>query len=232
MRIGRVELADGGTIFLDEIGEMSPALQVKLLRVLQQREFERVGGTKTIQVDVRIIAATHRDLEAAVASGQFREDLFYRLHVIPIRIPPLRERTEDIPLLVDHFLTHFNREKKKKIEGFSPEAMKLLNDYSWPGNIRELENLIERIVILKGEGKVEYSDLPERIVKTQKAWAVSGSFKIPDKGIDLKSMVEEFENNLILQALEKAQGVKNKAAQLLSMNRTTLVEKLKKKGLE
>jgi DNA-binding NtrC family response regulator len=231
-RIGRFEMADGGTIFLDEIGEMSPALQVKLLRVLQQREFERVGGTKTIRVDVRIIAATHRDLEVAVASGVFREDLFYRINVIPIAIPPLRERTEDIPLLIHHFLEHFNKTKNKNLEGFSDEALKLLISYSWPGNIRELENLIERLVILKGAGLACPADLPEKIVGFGAVGGVLGPFKIPDSGIDLKALVDEFENNLILQALDMAKGVKNKAAQLLSMNRTTLVEKLKKKGLE
>lgn len=230
-RIGRFELADEGTVFLDEIGEMSPTLQVKLLRVLQQREFERVGGTKTIKVDVRIITATNIDLDKAVMIGNFREDLYYRLNVIPIVVPPLRERTEDIPLLTEHFLNQFNSSKKKHIKGFSPEAMNLLLVYRWPGNIRELENLIERVVILKGEGMVLPEDMPDKVNKSRLIDGV-GFYSIPDSGINLKDVVEEFENNLIVQALQKAQGIKNRAAQLLSLNRTTLVEKLKKKKLD
>ena len=231
-RIGRFELADGGTIFLDEIGDMSPSLQVKLLRVLQQREFERVGGVRTIKVDVRIIAATNIDLEDAVQEGKFREDLYYRLNVIPIVIPPLRERTDDIPLLIDYFLTHFIKTKKKDIKGFSPAAMEILMSYPWPGNIRELENLIERLVILKGEGTIGVEDLPKKFASP--TFSKNGVLHItlPDTGINLKDVVEEFENNLILQAMQKAQGIKNKAAQLLALNRTTLVEKLKKKKLD
>ena len=231
MRVGRFELADEGTIFLDEIGEMSPTLQVKLLRILQQKEFERVGGTKTIKVDVRIIAATNIDLEKAVMENKFREDLYYRLNVIPIVIPPLRERTDDIPILIEHFIRHFNKTKKKKIEGFTKEVMEFLISYKWQGNIRELENLIERLVILKGEGIITAEDLPEKI---KVSWDRSGvsAYNIPDSGINLNNVVEEFENNLIIQAMQKAQGVKNKAAQLLSLNRTTLVEKLKKKQLD
>lgn len=230
-RIGRFELADGGTIFLDEIGEMSPTLQVKLLRVLQQREFERVGGTKTIKVDVRIIAATNIDLEKAIQVGKFREDLYYRLNVIPIVIPPLRERTEDIPILMEYFLNHFNRSKKKSIQGFSPEAMNLLLSYQWPGNIRELENLIERLVILRGEGVITPEDMPDKIMVSRAGDGIR-YYALPESGINLRDAVEEFENNLIVQALQKAQGVKNRAAQLLSLNRTTLVEKLKKKKLD
>ncbi|MBI5755585.1 MAG: sigma-54-dependent Fis family transcriptional regulator [Nitrospirae bacterium] len=230
-RIGRFELADGGTVFLDEIGEMSPTLQVKLLRVLQQREFERVGGVKSIKVDVRIIAATNINLEKAVEEGRFREDLYYRLNVIPIVIPPLRERIEDIPLLMEHFLNNFSRSKKRKMEGFSPESMNILLDYAWPGNIRELENLIERVVILKGEGAITPQDLPDKVVNSVRGNS-SVFLSLPDSGINLKDVIEEFENNLILQALQKAQGVKNKAAQLLSLNRTTLVEKLKKKKID
>lgn len=233
-RIGRFELADRGTIFLDEIGDMSPTLQVKLLRVLQQREFERVGGVKTIKVDVRIIAATNIDLETAVHEGKFREDLYYRLNVIPVVIPPLRERTDDIPLLMDHFLSYFNKSKKREIKGFSPAAMEILVTYPWPGNIRELENLVERLVILKGDGTICPEDLPDKFIshKLSKDGARSLHVTLPETGVNLKDVVEEFENNLILQAMQKAQGVKNKAAQLLSLNRTTLVEKLKKKKLD
>ncbi len=231
-RIGRFELADGGTIFLDEIGDMSPNLQVKLLRVLQQREFERVGGVRTIKVDVRIVAATNIDLEDAVQEGKFREDLYYRLNVIPIVIPPLRERTDDIPLLIEHFLRHFNKSKNRDISGFSTAAMEILMAYSWPGNIRELENLIERLVILKGEGTIGTEDLPEKFISYTFSKEGNLHINLPDNGINLKDAVEEFENNLIMQALQKAQGVKNRAAQLLSLNRTTLVEKLKKKKLD
>lgn len=231
-RIGRFELADGGTIFLDEIGDMSPTLQVKLLRVLQQREFERVGGVRTIKVDVRIIAATNIDLEHAVHEGKFREDLYYRLNVIPVVIPPLRERVDDIPLLMDHFLSHFNKSKKRDIKGFSPAAMDILISYPWPGNIRELENLVERLVILKGNGTICPDDLPEKFISHTLNNEGALHITLPETGVNLKDVVEEFENNLILQAMQKAQGVKNKAAQLLSLNRTTLVEKLKKKKLD
>ena len=231
-RIGRFELADGGTIFLDEIGDMSPTLQVKLLRVLQQREFERVGGVRTIKVDVRIIAATNIDLEHAVHEGKFREDLYYRLNVIPVVIPPLRERADDIPLLMDHFLSHFNKTKKRDIKGFSPAAMDILISYPWPGNIRELENLVERLIILKGNGTICPDDLPEKFISHTLNNEGALHITLPETGVNLKDVVEEFENNLILQAMQKAQGVKNKAAQLLSLNRTTLVEKLKKKKLD
>ena len=231
-RIGRFELADGGTIFLDEIGDMSPTLQVKLLRVLQQREFERVGGVRTIKVDVRIIAATNIDLEHAVHEGKFREDLYYRLNVIPVVIPPLRERADDIPLLMDHFLSHFNKTKKRDIKGFSPAAMDILISYPWPGNIRELENLVERLIILKGNGTICPDDLPDKFISHTLNNEGALHITLPETGVNLKDVVEEFENNLILQAMQKAQGVKNKAAQLLSLNRTTLVEKLKKKKLD
>ncbi|MFQ5454863.1 MAG: sigma-54-dependent transcriptional regulator [Nitrospirota bacterium] len=230
-RTGRFELANGGTIFLDEIGEMSPTLQVKLLRVLQEREFERVGGTKTIKVDIRIIAATNKDLEKEVEKGSFREDLYYRLNVIPVTIPPLRERREDIPLLLNHFIEQFNKKKNKDIKAISDEAMSLLMEYRWPGNIREVENLVERLAILKGEGIVIPSDLPEKINQKKRSDMLT-QFNIPDDGIDFTTVVDEFENRLIIQALEKAAGVKNKAAQLLKLNRTTLVEKIKKKKLE
>ncbi len=229
-RAGRFELANGGTIFLDEIGDMSPSLQVKLLRVLQERQFERVGGTKTIKVDVRVVTATNQDLEKAVAEKKFREDLYYRINVIPITIPPLRERIGDIPLLVKHFSEVFSKKKGKKIDGISDEAMSLLVSYHWPGNVRELENMIERLAVLKREGVINVSDLPEKFAPVR-AKAVLNTVFIPEEGIDLEAHVNQFENKLILQALEKAGGVKSKAAQFLQMNRTTLVEKMKKKGL-
>ena len=226
-RIGRFELANGGTVFLDEIGDMSPALQVKILRVLQEHEFERLGGVKSIKVDIRVIAATHRDLEKAVKQGTFREDLYYRLNVIPFILPPLRERGSDIPLLTNHFIGKFNIEKKQNINGISPEALKCLTRYHWPGNVRELENLIERLVILKGEGVIEQEDLPEKILGAEWSDAVP-SMDIPDSGISFNTAVSEFERELILRALKKTNWIKNRAAKLLQLKRTTLVEKIKK----
>jgi DNA-binding NtrC family response regulator len=233
-RAGRFEMADKGTLFLDEIGDMKPHLQVKLLRVLQNKEFEPVGSTKSQKVDVRIIAASNRNLEQLVDSGDFREDLFYRLSVIPITIPPLRERQEDIPLLIHTFLGRFNREKKHAIAGFSREAIDILCAYSWPGNVRELENLVERLVILKDSGMITADDLPERYLSGASRAPVSTApvaGELPVGGICLNSSVEEFENRLILQALARTRGNKKEAAQLLNLKRTTLIEKLKKKNL-
>jgi transcriptional regulator with GAF, ATPase, and Fis domain len=230
-RVGRFEAAHGGTLFLDEIGEMHPALQVKLLRAIQEREFERVGGSKTIRVDVRIVAATNQDLEQAVRERRFREDLFYRLNVIPVEVPPLRERGDDVPLLVAHFLEKFNAEKGRRVDGFTEEAMALLMAYEWPGNIRELENLIERLVILEGDGVLGPEALPDRIGH-RNVTAAMGRVVLPEDGLNFDATVAEFEDALILQALERSKWVKNRAAQLLGLNRTTLVEKIKKKGLE
>jgi len=231
MRQGRIELAHGGTIFLDEIGDMSPALQVKLLRVLQEQEFERVGGTKSIRVDVRVIAATNKNLEEAVDEGKFREDLFYRLNVIPMHLPPLKDRVSDIPLLAHYFLQKFNKEKKKNIDDISPECMNILMNYEWPGNVRELENLMERLVILKQKGIVTPDDLPEKYVAVKKD-RILPRIEIPEAGICFKTLVNEFEKKLIVQALDRSNWVKNKAAKLLNMNRTTLVEKIKKIDVE
>ncbi len=234
-RIGRFELANKGTIFLDEIGEMSPSLQVKLLRVLQERKFERVGGVKTISVDIRVVAATNKDLEAAVREGKFREDLFYRLNVIPIHIPPLRERQSDIPLLVEYFLKRYSREKGRGVEGISEDAMKILMRYEWPGNVRELENIIERLVILSSGRIIKKEDLPVQIVEkagVQPPTALpSGEIEIPEEGLSLSEAVSNLEKTLILKALERTGGIKNRAAKLLRMNRTTLIEKMKKLGL-
>lgn len=261
-RIGRFELANKGTLFLDEVGELAPHLQVKLLRVLQEREFERVGGLKTIKVDVRILAATNRDLEKAVKEGRFREDLFYRLNVIPLTIPPLRERKEDIPLLLDHFTHEFARKRKRQPLRFSKGAMDALLSYDWPGNVRELRNLVERLTILVNSDVVEVSDLPEKFHNQP---ILSGSLSpgnglsempdnkplipvthihsepvelngsqiidIPDGGIDLNQLIDDLERRLILKALEKAGGVKSRAAGLLKLNRTTLIEKMKKMGI-
>jgi DNA-binding NtrC family response regulator len=229
-RTGRFELAQDGTLFLDEIGELSPNLQVKLLRVLQERCFEPVGGTKTLPANVRVIAATNADLEQAVEQGLFREDLFYRLNVIPIHVPSLRERKSDIPLLLHHFMETFNRARGRQLRGVAPEAMDMLAHYSWPGNIRELENLVERLSILKGAGVVEVHDLPEKYRKGAME-ADPHKFDIPDSGVDFNTAVDNYENALIMRALEKTGWNRNQAALLLKLNRTTLVEKIKKKGL-
>lgn len=232
-RMGRFELANGGTIFLDEIGEMSLPLQVKLLRVLQEREFERVGGNRTIHVDVRIIAATNQDLEAQVEEKRFRKDLFYRLNVIPIVIPPLRERRSDIPLLIDHFLTRFNQSKHTEIAGLAPDVLHMLTEYDWPGNIRELENMIERLVVLKKRGVLSVDDLPEKICRKPLGLDLKEQFiRFSEDGINLSREVEQYEKHLIMEALRKANGVTSRAAQLLHLNRTTLVEKLKRKGVD
>ncbi len=230
-RVGRFELADGGTLFLDEIGDLDPSLQVKLLRALQERKFEPVGSTKTVSVNVRVIAATNVNLEEAVDNGRFREDLFYRLNVIPITVPPLRERRSDIPLLLTHFIDIFNRSKNRGLTGINAEALESLVNYAWPGNIRELENLVERLTILKGQGQVDLSDLPVKYKSTKVASTDIGALDIPENGMDFNSAVDAYENALILKALEKTGWNRNQAASLLRLNRTTLVEKIKKKGL-
>lgn len=231
-RVGRFGLANKGTLFLDEIGEMSPALQVKLLRVLQEKQFEPIGSTQTIEVDVRIIAATNTNLEKAVKNGRFREDLYYRLNVIPINLPPLKERQEDIPLLLQHFISVFNTSKDKVIEGISPEAMDLLCHHSWPGNVRELENLVERVSILKGSGIIDIYDLPVQYQNSAPQMFENPQHEMPESGIDFNSAVNAYENKLIIQALKKTDWNRNQAAKLLKLNRTTLVEKIKKKGLQ
>jgi len=231
-RLGRFELAHGGTVFLDEISEMSPMLQVKLLRVLQERKFERIGGTRTIQSDFRVVAATNRDLDQEVAAGRFREDLYYRLNVIPIEAPPLRERKGDITLLVDHFIAKFNRARQKKISGVSPEVMRQLLHYPWPGNVRELENTVERMVILAAGRGLAVEDLPDRLLGTQPAaTAAQDVHEIPAEGFFLNGVVADFEKRLIVQALEQTGGIRNRAAKLLNVNRTTLIEKMKRFGL-
>jgi len=229
-RIGRFEMADRGTLFLDEIGDMKQNLQVKLLRVLQNRELEPVGATRSKKIDVRIIAATHQNLESLVEERKFREDLFYRLSVIPIVIPPLRERKEDIPLLIKNFVEKFNKEKRRNVAGFDKDALDALCGYSWPGNVRELENLVERMIIIKGNGEVSVSDLPEKY-RGKNPKPVPELVPLPVNGICLASAVEEFENTLIMQALEKTGGNKKEAAILLNLKRTTFIEKLKKKKM-
>jgi DNA-binding NtrC family response regulator len=229
-REGRFTAADGGTIFLDEIGDMSSNLQVKLLRVLQDRTFEPVGSSKTVQVDVRVIAATNQNLEQAIEDKRFRADLFYRLNVLPIEAPALRERSEDVPLLVHHFLDTARQEKNSRVTALSDEAMNYLVDYHWPGNVRELENLMERLIILRGEGEITPDDLPEQVRARQDP--AMRLHELPATGLSFKEAVDELECHLILQALERTHWNKNKAAQLLGLNRTTLLEKIRKKGLE
>ena len=228
---GKFELANRGSVFLDEIGDMSPSLQVKILRVLEEREFEQVGGSKTVTADVRIIAATHRDLEKLVQEGTFREDLFYRLNVIPIEIPSLRNRKSDIPLLVSHFLRGFNLKNGKEVQGVTDDAMSIIKGHAWPGNVRELKNLVERLVVLKGEGDVEPLDLPEKL-RGNKGSSELPPMGISEDGISLNTAVTDFEKALILESLQKTNWVKNQAAKLLRLNRTTLVEKIKRHHLQ
>jgi len=223
-RQGRLEQAHKGTLFLDEVGTMSTALQMRLLRVLQEREFERVGDSHTTKVDVRIIAATNSDLGRMVADGQFREDLFYRLNVIPVQMPPLRERREDIPLLVQHFLGHF-----QSAATVSQEGMRRLMSYQWPGNVRQLENAIERAVAFGGgRGQIDVADLPAELQRLEAASPIPAALALPDDGVDLEALVADIERELIQQALERTNGNKGQAATLLRLKRTTLVEKLKR----
>ena len=249
-RPGRFEMAEGGTVFLDEIGEMDPLLQVKILRVLQEREIERVGGMGVKKVDVRIIAATNRNLEDEVAAGRFHEDLFYRLNVIPVHLPPLRERGEDVLLLLDHFLKRFCATKKRAQLMLAPDAERVLEAYPWPGNVRELENLAERLSILCDGNEVRLDDLPAKIlaqvgavadlpparpraVSPQRAgfvWPAIADLK--ELRLGLKEFFDIAEERLLVEALGMADGVKNQAAEILGIKRTTLIEKLKKRNME
>ncbi|MGA0586403.1 sigma-54 dependent transcriptional regulator [Dyella sp. KRB-257] len=251
-RKGRFEMAEGGTLFLDEIGDMSLPMQVKLLRVLQERMFERVGGNKTQRCDVRIIAATHRNLEQAIADGRFREDLFYRLSVFPLELPSLRERLEDLPVLINEFNLRLERRGLGSVR-FSPSALQTLRGYPWPGNVRELCNLVERLAILYPHAEVRAAELPERYRGAVPAGEPDGSSQLltmvdaaiadpvaagndttvlPQGGIDLKDHLADIEVGLIRQALDATDGVVAHAAKLLRMQRTTLVEKLRKYGLQ
>ncbi len=238
-RAGRFQLAEHGTLFLDEIGDMPLSFQVKLLRVLQERTFEVLGDGVSRTADVRVIAATHRDLAKMVEEGTFREDLFYRLNVIDLHLPPLRERKGDIPELVRHFLETANARHGRTVSDMSPEALTLLGQYGWPGNIRELANVVERMVILKRTGQLLPTDLPAQIQADparSSSTSLGGggggggnSSELPSAGIDLRQAVAELEESLIEQALSRTGGNRNAAAQLLGLNRTTLVEKLKRK---
>ncbi|MEO8796895.1 MAG: sigma-54 dependent transcriptional regulator, partial [Polyangiaceae bacterium] len=239
---GRFELANGGTLFLDEIGEIPVEMQVKLLRALQESEFERVGGIKTIRVDVRLVTATNRDLKKLIANGNFREDLFYRLNVVPIRLPALRERASDIPLLVEHFLTKFNERLKKNVKGTDPEAMDSLQAYGWPGNIRELENVIERAVLFCDTDKVKVEDLPVEV----KGGSISGTLSSPppteaemqaalsgEGGLKehVKVAMSRLERELVGRALKQTGGNVTHAARLLKISRKGLQLKMKELGL-
>ena len=232
-RIGRFEIADKGTIFLDEIGDMSPDLQVKLLRALQERSFERVGGSQTIAVDIRVISATNKNLTAAIEDNEFREDLYYRLNVIPINILPLRERPEDIMPLVVHFQSGLARRNAEYMPKVFPDSVKqVLSTYEWPGNIRELENLVERLSVLVEGDTVTIADLPGCMTGARAnvtPVCVAGVFQ---NNIGFNEAVESYQKSLITHALNKTGWVKAKAAEMLKMNRTTLVEKIKKMDIE
>ncbi|WP_084332576.1 sigma-54 interaction domain-containing protein [Marinobacterium jannaschii] len=249
-RAGRFEMAAGGTLFLDEIGDMPLSMQVKLLRVLQERRYERVGGTRTLEADVRVIAATHKDLEAMIAQGEFREDLFFRLNVFPIDMPPLRERVEDIPVLLNEMVLRAEAQGLGKVI-FHPTAIASLQRHAWKGNVRELANLVERLVIMHPSGIVGVSELPskfrhldepdpERYLKAKQstpvAEAVNGHSEaarlLPAEGINLKQHLEALERELIDQALDQCEGVVARAAECLQVRRTTLVEKMRKYGIQ
>lgn len=220
---GLLELADGGTVFLDEIGEMSPALQAKILRFLEEKAFKRVGGSNDVSVDVRVVAATNRQLEESTRQGRFREDLYYRLQVLPVRLPPLRERTGDIPLLLNYYIDSFNREFRKNVRGVSASALKLLESYGWPGNVRELRNAVERALLLTDHDMLAPDDFamfaaPQRI---------SQDFRLPPAGVHL----EQLERDLVQQALERAGGNQTRAAGLLGLNRDQIRYRIEKFGL-
>ena len=221
---GKFEIADKGTIFLDEIGDVPPVIQVKLLGVLQERQFERLGSTRTLKVDVRLVAATNRDLRAALEQGTFREDLYYRLNVVPIDIPPLRERKEDIPYLVDHFVERFARESAKPLNGITPAGLSLLTSFHWPGNVRELENIIERAVALSTGQTIDVDDI---YLDASRSKPASTPMAFPPEGMTL----EQWEDEMIKEALRRASGNKSQAARLLGLSRNALRYRLSKMGL-
>jgi two-component system response regulator PilR (NtrC family) len=228
-KAGLFELADGGTLFLDEVGELTPAIQVKLLRAIQEKTFRRVGGTTDGHVDVRIVAATNRRLEDELSAGRFREDLYYRINVIEIPLPPLRERVEDIPLLVAHFIDKYARELDKPVEGLAEEAMGVLLEYFFPGNVRELENLIERAVALSRGPVIGMEELPPALLNPT---TPSKSTHVPPEGIDLEEMVNDFERTLLTEALRASGGVKKKAAQLVGISFRSFRYRLEKLGID
>ena len=227
---GQFEAAHGGTLFLDEISDMPLPVQVKLLRVLQDKRIMRVGSTTAIPMDFRVIAATNRNLEESIEQGTFREDLYYRISVLPVHLPALRERPMDVPLLLEHFIEQQNLHQQTRIQGMTSEARSLLRRYAWPGNVRELENFVQRASVLKTHGYIERDDLPSHILKAPPTPLLG--LDVPSEGIDMTETLDELENRLLRRALNKAQGNKARAARLLGINRTTLVEKLKRKHIE
>jgi transcriptional regulator with PAS, ATPase and Fis domain len=229
-RSGRLGAADGGTLFFDEIGDLPRGVQAKLLRVLQDRAVVPVGGGAPIPVDVRVIAATQHDLEAMVADGRFRADLYYRLAVVPIDLPPLRARREDIPALVEHFRSEVNAREGRRVPGFSADVMRCLAAYDWPGNVRELENLVERLVVVAGARLVTASDLPAHL-RTEVVDLDRNGLDLPAQGVDLPILLAEIEDRLILEALARSRGDRGRAADLLRLNRTVLVEKLRRRNV-
>ncbi|MFH1349858.1 MAG: sigma-54 dependent transcriptional regulator [Pseudomonadota bacterium] len=229
MKKGRFELADKGTLFLDEVGEMPPSLQVKLLRVLQEMEFERVGGTKTIKVDVRVLSASNRNIKEDVVDGQFREDLFYRLNVIHIEVPPLKERTEDIRLLVNHFIKKYTMDEGKTKTELTPEAWKALYDYHWPGNVRELENIIERAVVLTSGGLITIEDLPAEFSGKKEELDID---RFIPPNASLQNTIEQIEEKLVRRALKQCNSVQSHAAQLLGITKSLIQHKMKKYNIE
>jgi DNA-binding NtrC family response regulator len=232
-RVGRFQSVGFGTLLLDEISELPLDLQSKLLRALQQRTFEPVGSSQPVQLNARIIAATNQNLERAVEEKRFRQDLYYRLNVIPIFVPPLRERRSDIPFLARAFGEKIARAQGKPFHGFTEEAMRVLVGYHWPGNVRELENLVERVMVLRSaEGPIQRSEIPLEHFRKYQFEEFRPAFDLPDDGIDLNAAIDRFESDLLMQALRRTQGNKNRAAGLLKINRTTLIEKLKRKNLQ
>jgi DNA-binding NtrC family response regulator len=225
-KLGKFELAQGGTLFLDEIGTLRPELQAKLLRVLQEREIERVGGTRPVKIDVRFIAATNTNLKEAVVSGAFREDLYYRLNVVPVVVPPLRERIQDVPLLVEHFTRRDNRRFHKRVEGLSPEALAALNAYRWPGNVRELENVIERCVVLAEGPIIQLNDLPLDVSLPQQATKVRAAEALP-----LNEATDQFEQQIVLRVLERVGWNLTEAGRILEIHRNSLRVKLARWGI-
>jgi two-component system response regulator PilR (NtrC family) len=226
---GLFQAADGGTLLLDEIGEMSPTMQVKLLRALQERKVRAVGGQAEEDTDVRIIAATNRHLAELVEQGTFREDLFYRVNVIPIRVPPLRQRREDIPLLVDHFLEKYGRAMGREKASLSVEALRILESYHWPGNVRELENVIERALALTSDGALTRDDIPEHL--TRPTVVAAGQAELPADGLELEGYLDEVRRSLMLQALERSDGVQTRAADLLQVSFRSFRYYAKKLGI-
>lgn len=226
-KLGRFELADGGTLFLDEIGDIAPMIQLKLLRVLQERQLERVGGEQTIKVDVRVVTATNKDLKAEVDAGRFREDLFYRLHIIPVDLPPLRDRKDDIPMLVEHFIKKLTKRTRSSVEGVSADAMAAMRVYDWPGNVRELENVMEHAMVFAEGSLVRLENLPP-VVSGVKHHNI---LQIPDGERSLPEILEELEHQLILRAFRAAQGVKTETARQLGIKPSALYYKLEKYGV-